>query len=148
MAKRWLHPQLNHVQPCPCTSPAGGSVAASSVPGGCEAPMKHAAVPESLCCFQKQGPTLLPGLFFPPVLSLSCSYYRLLGITYFATSSSTKSPARIARILGGGNYLIEITRFGALIASTLPARLRVLTAGAESCATALLSRKPSSVSDN
>lgn len=86
--------------------------------------------------------------FFSPVLGLSCSYYRLLLITYFATSSSTKSPARIALILGEGNYLIEITKFGALVASTLPAKLIVLTAGAESCATALLSRKPRLVSGN
>lgn len=86
--------------------------------------------------------------FFPPVLSLSCTYYRLLIITYFATSSSTKSPARIALILGGRNYLIEIAKFGALVAHTLPAKLIVLTARAESCATALLLKKPRLVSDN
>lgn len=85
---------------------------------------------------------------FPSALSLSCTYYRLLGITYFAISSSTKSPARIALILGGGSYLMEIAKFGALVAHTLPAKLIVLTAGAESCAAALLLRKPRLVSDN
>lgn len=44
--------------------------------------------------------------------------------------------------------MIEITKFGALVASTLPSKLVVLTAGADSCAAALLSRKLRLVSDN
>lgn len=104
---------------------------------------------QSLCCFQKRKPTCLLGFYsLFPMLSLPCSYYRLFVITDFGTSSGTKSPARIALILGGGNYLTEITKFGALVASTLPAKLVVLTARAESCAAVLLSRKPRLLSDS
>lgn len=87
-----------------------------------------------------------PSRFF----SRPCTEYFLLllqayVITYFATSSSTKSPARIALILGRGNYLLEMTKFGA---STLCAALTVLTARMGSCAAALLSRKPRVVIEN
>lgn len=80
------------------------------------------------------GPTLLPG-FVPP----SCTESLLLLLqayvsAHFATSASAKSPARIALILGRGNYLLEMTKFGA---STLPATLTVLTAGVVCCSIAL-----------
>lgn len=92
-------------------------------------------------------PTFLPCLF-PPVPSVSCAYKRLLVLKYFATSSSTKSPARIALIVGEGNYLLEIIKLGASVASTLPAKFVVLTARAEPRTAALLSRKPRLVSDS
>jgi len=123
---------------------------------GCQQRTRRVQSPDVARCSARVS-LLLPGtgasppsrvLFFPPVLSFSCSYYRLLVITYFATSSSTKSLARVALVLGGGNYLTEIIKSGALVASTLPAKLIVLTAGADSWAAALLSRKPRLVSDN
>lgn len=91
------------------------------------------------------GPTLLPGFVLPSCTESLSLLLQAYVSAYFATSSSAKSPARIALILGRGNYLLEMTEFGA---STLPATLTVLTAGVESCAAALLSRKPRLVSEN
>lgn len=102
--------------------------------------MEHATVPVSLLLPEMEANPSSRFFFFFlfPLLSLSCSYYRLFVITDFAASSSTKSPARIALILGGGNYLARITKFGVLVASTLPAKLVVLTARAVMCCSVAL----------
>lgn len=138
-----LWPEVCYIHSSVMCNPA--CARAANIKGrGCKAPTYQAAVPEPPCHFQKLGQPSFQ------VFSHPCTEYFLLllqayVITYFATSSSTKSPARIALILGRGNYLLEMTKFGA---STLCAALTVLTARMESCAAALLSRKPRVVIEN
>lgn len=65
MTKHLLHPQLNHVPLCICTSLEGSSMAASSMQGGCKGPVEHAAVPVSLLLPEiKTNPP--SRFFFPP----------------------------------------------------------------------------------